>query len=140
MVPDLVLAALLDGPAHGYELMDRLEQSSGGTWRPSPGSVYPLLQMFEEKGYVRSSAARGRRRFALTDEGRAYADERGVEAVVESFHIDSPHLDLRAEMQQVHSAVRQISSAGTNEQIDLAIGLLRSTRQAIYGMLGGRSD
>ncbi|MBW6437126.1 PadR family transcriptional regulator [Actinoplanes hulinensis] len=54
-VPDLVLTALLDGPAHGYELMDRLERFSGGGWRPGPGSIYPLLQMFQDTGLVSSS-------------------------------------------------------------------------------------
>src|SRR3979411_3260407 len=38
-VRGLLLAALLDGPAHGYELMRRLEGQASGRWRPSPGSV-----------------------------------------------------------------------------------------------------
>ena len=46
-VRGLLLAALLDGPAHGYELMRRLEGQASGRWRPSPGSVYPLLQLLE---------------------------------------------------------------------------------------------
>ena len=37
----LLLAGLLDGPAHGYELMKRLEETTGGRWRPSPGSMHP---------------------------------------------------------------------------------------------------
>jgi DNA-binding PadR family transcriptional regulator len=40
-----ILSALQDGPAHGYAVMRRLEEMSGGLWRPSPGSVYPHLQM-----------------------------------------------------------------------------------------------
>ena len=40
-----VLVALRDGPANGYEVMRRLEEMSGGLWRPSPGSVYPHLQI-----------------------------------------------------------------------------------------------
>ena len=68
-VPDLLLVALLDGPAHGYELMDRLEALSGGNWRPSPGSVYPLLQAFEDQGFVERQEGQGRRVFALTAHG-----------------------------------------------------------------------
>ncbi len=45
-----LLAALLQGPAHGCELMRRLEEQAGGRWRPSPGSVYPLLQLPEDEG------------------------------------------------------------------------------------------
>ena len=50
-----VLVALREGPANGYEVMRRLEEMSGGLWRPSPGSVYPHLQMLEEsrRGRVR---------------------------------------------------------------------------------------
>ena len=49
-----LLLALKDGRAHGYELIGRLEEKIGGTWRPSPGSVYPTLQLFEDEGLVRS--------------------------------------------------------------------------------------
>src|SRR5437868_14231945 len=45
-----LLGALVTGPAHGYELMGRLEERSGGRWRPSPGSVYPTLQALEDEG------------------------------------------------------------------------------------------
>ena len=45
----MLLMALLDGPAHGYEVIRRLEERSGGQWRPSPGSVYPALQLLEDR-------------------------------------------------------------------------------------------
>src|SRR5579864_6524404 len=71
-----LLGALEEGPAHGYELIGRLEQKSGGMWRPSPGSVYPTLQMFEDEGLVRSEERDGKRTYELTDAGRAEAGER----------------------------------------------------------------
>jgi DNA-binding PadR family transcriptional regulator len=73
-VRGLLLAALLDGPAHGYELMRRLEGQAGGRWRPSPGSVYPLLQLLEDEGLVRGRDSEGRKVFELTERGRAQAD------------------------------------------------------------------
>ena len=51
--------------------MRRLEESSGGLWRPSPGSVYPHLQMLEDEGLVRSSEVDGSRTFTLTEAGAA---------------------------------------------------------------------
>jgi len=50
-----LLAVLAEEPGHGYEIMQRLEEKSGGAWRPSPGSVYPTLQMLEDEGLVRSA-------------------------------------------------------------------------------------
>ena len=47
-----ILVALRDEPGNGYEVMRRLEEMSGGLWRPSPGSVYPHLQMLEDEGLV----------------------------------------------------------------------------------------
>ena len=70
-----MLVALRDEPAHGYEVMRRLEEISGGLWRPSPGSVYPHLQMLEDEGLVRSSEVNGSRTYSLTDAGRAEAEE-----------------------------------------------------------------
>jgi DNA-binding PadR family transcriptional regulator len=67
----LVLDAIKDGPRHGYEVIQVIEQKSGGHYRPSPGTVYPTLQMLEEIGHVRCDAEpQGNRKvYAITDEG-----------------------------------------------------------------------
>src|SRR5437870_6495489 len=66
-----ILAVLLDRPMHGYQVIQELEERSGGRWRPSAGSVYPTLQQLEDEGLVRSSEVDGRRVYSLTDEGRS---------------------------------------------------------------------
>src|SRR5580693_3936868 len=66
-----ILLALRQEPAHGYEVMHRLEEMSGGLWRPSPGSVYPHLQMLEDEGMVQSAEVDGTRTFTLTEKGVA---------------------------------------------------------------------
>src|SRR5262249_23181395 len=66
-----LLRALVDGPAHGYEVIRRLEDRSGGLWRPSAGSVYPTLQLLEEQGLLTSREEGGKRVYELTDEGPA---------------------------------------------------------------------
>lgn len=48
----LVLAALVESEAHGYEIMKRIEKLTGGFWRPTPGSLYPLLLSLEEEGLI----------------------------------------------------------------------------------------
>lgn len=68
----VLLRLLADEPMHGYELMRRLEEESGGLYTPSPGSVYPTLQLLEDQGYVSSTQDEGKRVYRLTAEGRAF--------------------------------------------------------------------
>jgi DNA-binding PadR family transcriptional regulator len=53
--------------------MRRLEEMSGGLWRPGPGSIHPHLQLLEDEGVVESAEHDGTRTFTLTDEGAAEA-------------------------------------------------------------------
>src|SRR5262245_59324577 len=75
-----LLAALSEGPGHGYDIMQALEEKSGGAWRPSPGSVYPTLQLLEDEGLVRSFERDGKRIYEITDAGREEATRRVDEA------------------------------------------------------------
>jgi DNA-binding PadR family transcriptional regulator len=67
----LILDALTDGPKHGYEVIKRLEERTQGQYTPSPGTVYPTLQLLEDQGLVQAASAEGRKVYALTDAGRA---------------------------------------------------------------------
>ncbi len=58
---------------HGYEMIQELDGRTGGVRRPSPGSVYPDLQMLEDEGKVASEEQGGKRLFSLTDTGREEA-------------------------------------------------------------------
>ncbi|HET9948274.1 MAG TPA: PadR family transcriptional regulator [Longimicrobiales bacterium] len=65
-----LLSLLEDAPAHGYELMKRLEDRSGGLYRASAGTVYPVLQQLEDEGLVRTQEEEGKKVYHLTDAGR----------------------------------------------------------------------
>ena len=65
-----LLSLLEDEPAHGYELMKRLEERSGGMYQASAGTVYPVLQQLEDEGLVRGEDVDGKKVYHLTDEGR----------------------------------------------------------------------
>jgi DNA-binding PadR family transcriptional regulator len=65
-----LLSLLEDEPAHGYELMKRLEERSGGLYRASAGTIYPVLQQLEDEGLVRIVEADSKKIHHLTDEGR----------------------------------------------------------------------
>lgn len=72
----VILDLLKDKPAHGYELIRALEDRFGGFYSPSPGAVYPTLQMLEDMGYVSADQQEGRKVYSITDAGRSYLNER----------------------------------------------------------------
>ena len=133
-----ILALLQERPMHGYEMMQELAERTQGLWRPSPGSLYPALQLLEDQGFVRSESAEGRRQFTLTDEGRAHLKERGTpSAPWESMVHDADQGDmaLRSALHHVAVAVHQVSEAGTPEQKERADALLKELRRQMYLLL-----
>lgn len=75
-----ILSLLEEGPKHGYQLMKAMEERSGGTYRASPGSVYPTLQQLEDEQRVVVARVQGRKVHSLAPEGREEA-ERSREAI-----------------------------------------------------------
>ena len=71
-----ILALLNEQQMHGYEMMQELDNRTQGLWRPSPGSLYPALQLLEDQGLVLSETTEGRRQYTLTDAGRAELSSR----------------------------------------------------------------
>ncbi len=136
-----ILLALQDGPAHGYEVMRRLEERSGGIWRPSPGSVYPTLQMLEDAGLVRSETADGTRTYTLTDQGTAEAATQASAARTEGSpwdlgdEADDRARELRQALSQVHLAAKQVASAGKPTQIERGIDVVQRARKELYQIL-----
>ena len=70
-----ILALLAEKPMHGYQVISELDARTEGRWRPSAGSIYPTLQLLEDEGLVTGEESGGKRRFSLTDAGRADAEE-----------------------------------------------------------------
>lgn len=72
-----LLALIAEQPSHGYELIKQIEEMTGGGYAPSPGAVYPTLQLLEDEGAIAEAEAEGAKKpFAATDAGRAELDER----------------------------------------------------------------
>jgi DNA-binding PadR family transcriptional regulator len=72
----VILELVADQPRHGYEVIRALEDRFGGFYSPSPGAVYPTLQMLEELGYVSASEQDGKKTYTITEAGRAFLKER----------------------------------------------------------------
>lgn len=73
----VLLHLIGEKPSHGYELIKLIEDSLGGSYSPSPGTVYPTLTLLEEQGYLKSEVTDGggRKRYGLTDAGRDFLQE-----------------------------------------------------------------
>jgi DNA-binding PadR family transcriptional regulator len=123
---------------HGYQMIQELTERSNGAWTPSPGSIYPALQLLQDEGLVTASETDGKRVFTLTPSGQAAAEQRG----------DSPlpweaaargegdaHGQLRAVMTQVGAAVHQVAAAASDAQIKKAAEILANTRRDLYRIL-----
>jgi DNA-binding PadR family transcriptional regulator len=70
LVRYLVLDAIASQPRHGYEIIQVIGDKSGGSYRPSPGVVYPTLQMLEELGHACTVPREDRKVYAITDAGQ----------------------------------------------------------------------
>ena len=71
----LALALIAEQPRHGYELIKLIEEKTSGFYSPSPGVVYPTLTFLEEAGYVTAESEGAKKRYTITEEGRAYLEE-----------------------------------------------------------------
>jgi DNA-binding PadR family transcriptional regulator len=72
----VILDLLKEKPRHGYEVIRELEEMSHGLYTPSPGAVYPTLQMLEEMGYAEATERDGKKIYTITEEGLKFLEER----------------------------------------------------------------
>ena len=72
-----VLKLLNEKPMSGSELMSEIEKQTNGYWKPSPGSIYPLLAWLQDKGYIKEADGQeaGVKRYTLTEQGKAFFEE-----------------------------------------------------------------
>ena len=137
-----LLRLLGEEPRNGYQLMQTIEERSGGRWRPSPGSVYPTLAQLEDEGLVRSTEAEGARHFEITDAGRTHLEERTDERdpwAAEDEDAESVLLELGPLVLGIGKAAWQVASVGDDSQKSQATELLAETRRKLYGILAEES-
>jgi DNA-binding PadR family transcriptional regulator len=115
--------------------MQTLEQRTGGAWRPSPGSVYPTLQLLEDEGLVRVEVQDDRKVYELTDAGRAEAAQRAEQGGGPPWATDGRDPGLRRELVQLADAARQVARAGDDERRERATAILKEARRQLYQLL-----
>ncbi|GAA3753550.1 PadR family transcriptional regulator [Microbacterium kribbense] len=132
-----ILALLREKPMHGYQLIHEIEERSSGAWKPSPGSVYPTLQLLADEDLVSVTEADGKKTYALTDAGREQAESAGDTAPWESPTARTAQRATAlpkagAKLAQVAMAVTRDGSAA---QIDQAVAVIDDARRKLYSIL-----
>jgi DNA-binding PadR family transcriptional regulator len=138
-----ILALLIEGPRTGYQIMSDIEERSRGAWRPSPGAVYPALQLLADEGLIIGDESGGRRTHRLTDAGREYVENnpemaRGAWEAMAGSETEGGLGDLPrlfGETARLGAAIAQTAHAGTPDQIHRAERLLKQTRRTLYEFL-----
>jgi DNA-binding PadR family transcriptional regulator len=134
-----LLILLAEEPRNGYQLMQVIEERSDGRWRPSPGSVYPVLSQLEDEGLVRATERDGSKLFELTDAGREHVAQADTTTPPWESENDSPDVEafkqVRRLIPEVARAAMQVTHSGNEEQIAQAIETLRNARRTLYRIL-----
>jgi DNA-binding PadR family transcriptional regulator len=134
-----VLALLQENPGHGYALMAEMARRSGGLWRPSPGSIYPVLQQLRDEGLVSVADSGGRRVFSLTEAGRESVRDRAQE-IGSLWDRDDPETmgqvsALHEALDTLGAAVHQVAQLADPEQVARARRSLDQARRSMYLIL-----
>jgi len=134
-----VLVLLEEAPRNGYQLIQEIEARSNGAWRPSPGSIYPVLSQLEDEGLIVALEQAGGRLFQLTELGRGEVESKrqafGLPWEAAAAAISEPRFALMRSLKQVVIAVRSLREAGTDEQVSAAAAALDEARRKIYKVL-----
>ncbi|MGW1078381.1 PadR family transcriptional regulator [Kitasatospora sp. NPDC002522] len=132
-----LLALLRERPMHGYEMITEIGERTGGAWRPSPGSVYPTLQLLEEEGLIRASEESGKKLFELTEQGRTEAEQASASPWDEAGrrHDWEAVQEVAAALAAVDHAVRQVMMTGTEEQRAKGLAVLAEAKKKLYLIL-----
>jgi DNA-binding PadR family transcriptional regulator len=132
-----LLALLRERPMHGYEMITEIGERTSGTWRPSPGSVYPTLQLLEEEGLIEAQETGGKRLFTLTEAGRAEAEAGSAEPwLAAGSGVDWEAVqEVGQTMASLGQAVHQVMTTGTEDQRAKGLAVLVEARKKLYLIL-----
>ena len=109
-----ILSLLSEQPRNGYGLIKEITDRSGGTWYPSPGSIYPTLQQLVDEELIEPVGEGKRTDFQLTATGREWIDS---------------HADESSKVWQ-SSDERIQADAGLHESIGKLMGVIHQLRFA----------
>jgi DNA-binding PadR family transcriptional regulator len=133
-----ILKLLAERSMHGDEMIQEIAERSQNLWRPSPGSVYPTLQLLVDEGLIVATESDGSKKlFELTDDGRAAAENIETapwDEITEG--VEPGHVNLRSAVAQLMGAVAQSAYTANEEQQERIVDIVNTARREIYGILG----
>ncbi|TQJ61063.1 PadR family transcriptional regulator [Arthrobacter sp. SLBN-83] len=132
-----VLALLAERPMHGYQIIREIEERSGGSWKPSAGSVYPTLQLLADEGTISAEESNGRKIYSLTEAGREEVAAHHGAAPWDP--ADSQYGTGVASLPkagiELAQAAAQVARIGSPEQVQQAVAALDEARRRLYAIL-----
>ena len=141
----VVLRLLEEKPRHGYDIIKEVESRFGGSYAPSPGTVYPTLTMLEDLGYARVVPEEGGKKiYEITDEGRKHLAEHSttvddifarIARFVESF-TDTPMTELNQQFQRLARATYKTATTHLQDKsvVEKIRDVLRAAADEIEGV------
>src|SRR5690606_41350695 len=131
-----ILVLLAEGPMHGYQIIREIEKRSNGAWKPSPGSVYPTLQLLADEGLILAEEADGRKTYSITESGRTEAaGSRSTPGEAAGGGDSTRSKELPKAAANLAHAVMQVVRGGTIEQAQEAVTVIDEARRKIYAIL-----
>lgn len=133
-----ILTLLAERPMHGYEMTQEIATRSNNLWKPSPGSVYPTLQLLVDEGLIVPTESEGSKKtFELTEEGRKAAAEIETPPWAQiADDADPVAVNLQTSAAQLMAAVGQSAFAGSEDQRQRILDVVNNARREIYQILG----
>jgi DNA-binding PadR family transcriptional regulator len=133
-----VLGLINERPLHGYEIMKHFQDEFNGLYQPSPGSIYPILQSFDEQGHVNAEEIDGKKVYSITPQGKAF-----LNTLDSKFQERSEHLDTFINKRRgLHKEVRNLADLFllnypdlTDEQASEIETIFTETRRKISEVL-----
>lgn len=131
-----VLVSLIDEPMHGYQIIQAIETRTDGAWEPTPGAVYPTLQLLTDEGLVTAEQVGERKVYALTDAGRAAADSTDDDAAGGAGrarferNLAAPKAGVK-----LAQAAALVAQNGTPAQSERAVAIIDEARRKLYAIL-----
>jgi DNA-binding PadR family transcriptional regulator len=133
-----ILSLLSEKPSNGYGLIKEITDRSGGTWHPSPGSIYPTLQQLVDEELIEATGDGKRTDFQLTPTGTAWIAEHTDELATVWQSADArieADAGLHESIAKLMGVIHQLRFAASDAQRTKAIETLDETRRALYAIL-----
>lgn len=132
-----IVSVLADGPENGFGLIKQIDERTGGTWKPSSGTMYPSLQRLVDEGLIQPTSGEGNT-YELTDAGREFLSENQLEIDAAWEHTEKRgegNRELATALHELMGAAHQVGQVATPEQRERAAEVLGAARKSLYAIL-----